>query len=78
MLASVQKWGNSLALCIPKEYAKSLRLDQESTVEILLEDGKLVVKPYRNDELDSMLNRVTPENIHSEIDVGAAVGHEEW
>jgi antitoxin MazE len=76
----VQKWGNSLALRIPKAFAADLGLTQDTTVELSLEDGNLVIRPSSIDryELASLLTRVTEANLHGEQNYGEAVGSEEW
>jgi antitoxin MazE len=80
MKTQVQKWGNSLALRIPKAFAANLGLGQNSPVELSLEDGNLVVRPssIQRYELSDLLTRVTEANLHSEQDYGDAVGSEEW
>jgi antitoxin MazE len=64
----IQKWGNSLAVRIPKSFAGDLGLENNSPVEIGLEQGALVIKPDRDRtwDLDALLAKVTGENIHQE------------
>ncbi len=45
MKTRVQKWGNSLALRIPKSFANEVGLQRETSVEVSLADGKLVITP---------------------------------
>ncbi|MCA9945550.1 MAG: AbrB/MazE/SpoVT family DNA-binding domain-containing protein, partial [Anaerolineales bacterium] len=45
MLTKVQKWGNSLALRIPKAFALDAQLENDSPVEISFVDGQIVIKP---------------------------------
>ena len=80
MKTQVQKWGNSLALRIPKAFAADLGLAQDSPVELSLEDGNLVIRPasIRRYELGSLLTRVTEANLHGEQNYGEAVGSEQW
>ena len=80
MKTQIQKWGNSLAVRIPKAFAASLGLVQDSSVELALEDGSLVVRPSPSPkyQLSELLDRVTENNLHSEEDYGRAVGNEEW
>ena len=80
MRAQIQKWGNSLAVRIPKAFAAELGLVQDSSVELALEDGSLVVRPSPSPEyhLSELLDRVTEDNLHTEEDYGRAVGNEEW
>ncbi|MGZ5479037.1 MAG: AbrB/MazE/SpoVT family DNA-binding domain-containing protein [Candidatus Aminicenantales bacterium] len=77
MKTRVQKWGNSLAVRIPKSFADDLGLENNSAVEMSLAEGTLVVKPDRDTQwaLDSLLAEVTDENIHPAWETeGAAVG----
>ncbi len=80
MKVQIQKWGNSLALRIPKSFAIESKIEQGSTVEVSLESGKIIVFPVAEPEfpLDELLASVTVENLHGEIDTGASVGREAW
>ncbi len=80
MNATVQKWGNSLALRIPSSIAKDIRLRQGSAVDIAIEGGKMIVKPEKKKKpsLSQLLNGVTKDNCHTEQDWGAPVGREIW
>ena len=78
MRTNIQKWGNSLAVRIPKAFASDLGIDQNAPVELSLEDGALVLRPALESpyKLESLLAQVTDENIHSLIDWGGPVGKE--
>ncbi len=80
MRAKIQKWGNSLAVRIPKVFALDAQLENNSVVEVLLVDGRIVIKPIRSPRwtLEELLAGVTNNNIHQEIDSGEAVGNEAW
>ena len=80
MKTQVQKWGNSLAVRIPKAFAADLGLAQDSAVDLALEDGGLVVRPSPQTQyrLSDLLERVTENNLHNEQDYGEAVGSEDW
>ena len=80
METKVKKWGNSLALRIPKPLALEAGLDDDSPVELSLSDGKLVIEPIVEEELslDKLLAQVTESNLHDEVDTGPAVGGEAW
>lgn len=80
MLAKVQKWGNSLALRIPKAFAVDAQIDSDSLVEISLVEGTIVITPVSDTEwtLEELLAGVSDDNIHGEVDTGAAVGVEAW
>ena len=66
MKTRVQKWGNSLAVRIPKSFADDLDLGNNSSVEMSLEEGAVVIKPDRDRawDLGALLTDVTDENIH--------------
>ena len=80
MQTKVQKWGNSLALRIPKSFASEVGLVDETPVDLSLVDGRLVVTPIiqRNFTLDELLAQITDENLHAEIDTGDPQGAEVW
>jgi len=80
MKTRVQKWGNSLALRIPKILADEVGLQRETPVEVSLVDGKLLVTPERRPvpTLKQLLSKITEENLHHEVDTGASMGNEAW
>jgi antitoxin MazE len=80
MKSRVQKWGNSLALRIPKSFAVEAGLYADAAVELSLEEGRLIVQPMRTQplRLEELLLGVTSENLPGEWDTGPAVGREVW
>ena len=80
MKSQIQKWGNSLALRIPKSFATEINLKQNSWVQLSLIEGKLIVMAVKEPQfkLDELLSKVTERNIHHEVDMGPAVGEEIW
>lgn len=80
MQTKVQKWGHSLAVRIPRAYAKAANLEQDSSVEISVVDGALVLTPVARPryDLEDLLAQITDENIHAEVDLGPPVGKEVW
>ncbi len=80
MKTCVQKWGNSLALRIPKSFALEAQLGEDSPVELSLVDGKLIIQLLVEEpiNLDQLLSGVTDQNLHGEWDTGPAVGREVW
>jgi antitoxin MazE len=80
MITRVQKWGNSLALRIPKSFAAEVGLQTDSSVEISLADGKLIIAPITKSKLTlkQLLAQVTDENLHHEVETGPALGNEAW
>ena len=80
METRVQKWGNSLGLRIPKPLAEEVGLQLNSSVELSLLDGKLVISPILRSSyrLEELLSQVSEENLHYEVDAGPAAGGEVW
>ena len=80
MRSRIQKWGNSLALRIPKSFATEVGLQRETSVEVSLANGKLVITPVAKPKptLKQLLAKVTKENLHHEIETGPATGNESW
>ncbi len=80
MRTQIQKWGNSLAVRIPKSFAHESKIAQGSTVEVSLDAGKIVVAPVSETEftLEELLAKVTKRNLHREVETGNPVGNEVW
>ena len=77
MKVQVQKWGNSLALRIPKSFAIETNISQNSTVELTVKNGQINLKPINTEPtLEELLESITSENLHAEIDFGKAEGAE--
>jgi len=80
MKTQVQKWGNSLALRIPKSFAAESNIEEGSPVNLSVVEGRIIVEPLFEPayDLDELLSRVTKRNVHAEIETGAPVGKEVW
>jgi antitoxin MazE len=80
MKTRVQKWGNSLAVRIPKSFAEEAGLSNNAAVELSLRRGALIVQPIapQPPTLEELLRGVTEENIPGEWDTGSAAGKEIW
>ncbi len=78
MLVRIRKWGNSLALRIPAPFAEETGIESGSEVDLVLEDGRLVITPRGAHLLDDLLARVTDDNLHDSIDTGPPEGREAW
>jgi antitoxin MazE len=80
MKTRVQKWGNSLALRIPKSFAEEAGLRADAAVELSLEKGRLIVQLITPPPLtlDQLLRGITDENLPGEWNTGPAVGKEVW
>ncbi|OGF66115.1 MazF family transcriptional regulator [Candidatus Giovannonibacteria bacterium RIFCSPLOWO2_02_FULL_43_11b] len=80
MATKVQKWGNSLAVRLPREVAEKFKLGEGTTVEIKSEDYGIVIKPAKKQKytLEELVAGITPENRHEETDWGKPMGREIW
>ena len=80
METRVQKWVNSLAVRIPKPIAAQLGLANHSSVKVSLRGTELVITPVKHPDstLADLLAGVTKDNLHGEINTGAAMGKEAW
>lgn len=80
MQTKIQKWGNSLALRIPKAFALNVNIKQNELVDLSIEKGKIVIMPIAQKEysLEELLEGVSENNLHSEFDTGAPTGKEIW
>ena len=80
MRVAVRKWGNSLALRIPKAVAVDSKIKQGSLVEVSVAKGKLVVTPVSQQSfsLAQLLAGVTKRNLHAEVDTGGPAERESW
>lgn len=77
MTATIQKWGNSLALRIPMAVAKQIQVSEGDDVQLKVGASGLTVKPVpKRLFLDDLLDQMTPENLHPATDWGDDVGRE--
>jgi antitoxin MazE len=80
MQTKIKKWGNSLALRIPKSFALDVNLEQNKLVDISIEKNSIIITPIGKKEysLEKLLKGISKNNLHGEFDTGAAVGKEIW
>ena len=80
MKTTAQKWGNSLAIRVPKSVALQVGLKEQDDLEIEVQDGNVVLKPHirRVYHLEELVKQITPKNVHGETDTGTPVGSETW
>ena len=79
MRAKAQKWGNSLAVRIPKSIAQQAGVNEEDELDIDVEAEVIRLKPRRRQAgLAELLERVMPDNLHGEVDSGPPQGREIW
>jgi antitoxin MazE len=80
MKTQISKWGNSLAIRIPKPIAVAAKLRTGDTLDLKVEGPGTVRirKPKRKARLQDLVCCITPENRHGEADWGAPAGNELW
>lgn len=78
MRVIVKKWGNSASVRIPTGVMEAAKLRLDDPVDVREEGGRIVIEPIhtKEHELAALLNAITPENLHSEIDFDIPVGNE--
>lgn len=79
MVTSIQKWGNSLAIRIPKAFAAQANLSEDASVHISIEGDRIIVAPLRRVwTLEDLLKQIKRANTHGEISWGDPSGNEVW
>lgn len=82
MKAQMVKWGNSLAVRIPRPIAKEAKLKEGDPLEIeAAAEGHLELRRVTKvPTLAQLVAQITAENRYAEISTGAEVGKEavEW
>lgn len=80
MQTKIKKWGNSLALRIPKAFALNANLRQDELVDLSIDKERIIITPIYEKEysLDELLGNVSEGNLHGEFDTGTPVGKEIW
>lgn len=79
MTTQLAKWGNSLALRIPRSVAAAMDVRDGDAVDVTVEQGAIVIRPTApRYTLDELVGRITTRNRHSETDWGGPVGDESW
>lgn len=80
MQTTIQKWGNSLAVRIPRAFVKEAHVAYGTAIDLSVDDGKIVINPHPKSEyrLEDLLKGVTKRNIHTEVETGDSVGQEVW
>jgi len=78
--SQLSRWGNSLALRIPKAVVEEARLQEGDLLSLdVSSNGNIVVRPRRKKyRLQQLVSRITSKNRHGETDWGAPAGRESW
>ena len=79
MRTQIAKWGNSLAVRIPKAVARETGVRPGTTVQMTTANGGLLIAPAApRYSLKGLVAGITPRNRHSETEWGGPVGREAW
>jgi antitoxin MazE len=80
MRVQIKKWGNSASIRIPASVMAAAALGVDQTVDITEQDGWIIIKPIKApvDDLDRMLDQMTPETFPEDLDFGPPAGQEIW
>lgn len=69
-----------MALRIPKAFAVESNVTSGSTVDVSIDNGNIVVKPVKESKytLEELVDGITDDNRHEEVDWGQPVENEVW
>jgi antitoxin MazE len=80
MATTVQRWGNSLGVRIPKAIAEQVELAEGTEVEFVAAGGELTIRPRRKRrrkyKLSELLAQMKPRHRHGELHSGGPRGRE--
>jgi antitoxin MazE len=80
MQVRVERWGNSLAVRIPKSLVENVKVKERMIVDLTIRQGKImaIMVEKRKRSLKQLLDKVNNKNRHAEIDFAASIGRESW
>jgi antitoxin MazE len=80
MKVQVKKWGNSASVRIPASVMAAAALSLNQAVEVHEDGGRVIIEPIRSPvyDLDQLLDQMTPDSFHEDVDFGPPVGREAW
>jgi antitoxin MazE len=80
MKTQLAKWGNSVAVRIPKAVAEAAKLRPGDQLEMAVEDsGTLRIRKKKGKQkLSQLIRGINAGNLHAESDWGSSVGKELW
>jgi len=82
MKTKAQKWGNSLAVRIPRGVVEEVGLKPHDALTIEVKKGRIVLVPVGKTgpipryHLEDLVKKITPRNRYKEVDFGPPVGRE--
>ncbi len=80
MVTKIQKWGNSLAVRLPKEVARKMHLHRGVRVSIEANSKIISIRPVKNEapSLEELVLGIKPKHLHKETNWGRPSGKEIW
>ena len=82
MTTTVQKWGNSQGIRIPKSVLNEINVENGECVELIVDNGILLIKKAENKKkhktIKELFSGYSDNYECSEVDWGESVGQEEW
>lgn len=78
MPTTISRWGNSLGVRLPKDALDRAHLHEGDTVSIELSQNGLLLRAAVALDIESLVSKITLENLHVEMSTGSAVGNEIW
>lgn len=79
MITTLNRWGNSLAVRIPKAFAEQIELDEDTPIRIEVENARITIEPVRAQwRLETLVAGITKSNVPAEAEWGTARGREVW
>lgn len=80
MITSIQKWGNSQGVRIPKMLLDSVKWSENEKVTITVYDGKLIIEKAKKEKesIMELFENYEEEYTPEEIDWGKPEGKEVW
>ena len=80
METTIQKWGNSLAVRLPRSITQQCSLHVGDRVAVRGVGSGVSIRHIRQSDftLEELVNKITPRNIHKKLEWGEPRGRELW
>ena len=80
MTTKIQKWGNSLAVRLPREITEHYRLTAGVVVTIVAEKKQISIRPMKKARptIDGLAQKISPTNMPELLNWGKPKGKEVW
>jgi antitoxin MazE len=83
MKTKAQKWGNSLAVRVPRDIAREAGVHPDDTLEVEVVKGRIMLTPATRAaparyDLGALVKKINSRNRYRETDFGKPRGREVW